>query len=267
MKPLIDMHSHIAWGIDDGMPSMDDAVKSLIQAKNDGIGIILSTPHCVPGQTDEEGINAMYARQKELWILAKQYGIKVYPGAEVFMNDFFTESLDNGWYRTINGTKYLLVEYDVTNDIHTFSDRDEWLYEIRIRDMIPVLAHAERYFHKGVDWDIVNQWRNDGTVIQMNRTSLMGYHGDLIKKNAVELLHAGMIDMVVTDTHRSFKPRWEMLSDAYQWIETDMGEETADLLFRGNPAAVLKGEAVTHPSGKAGKETWLERTKKLISLR
>ncbi len=267
MTLMIDMHSHIAWGIDDGMPTREDAVKSLIQAKNDGIDMILSTPHCVPGQTDEEGIRYMYARQKELWLLAKQYGVKIYPGAEVFMNDFFVESLDQGWYRTINGTKYLLVEYDVTKDIHTFKDRDEWLYEIRIRDMIPVMAHAERYFHNGVDWEIAEQWHKDGIVMQMNRTSLMGYQGDQIRTNAVELLHAGMIDMVVTDTHRSHKPRWEMLSDAYEWIEKDMGEETAELLFLKNPTAVLKGEEVKHPKEKVGKETWLERTKKLISLR
>ena len=37
MAKYIDLHSHIAWGIDDGMPSIEDAVSSLESAKKDGI--------------------------------------------------------------------------------------------------------------------------------------------------------------------------------------------------------------------------------------
>ena len=50
MAKYIDLHSHIAWGIDDGMPSIEDAVKALELAKDDGIVGICSTPHFIPGQ-------------------------------------------------------------------------------------------------------------------------------------------------------------------------------------------------------------------------
>lgn len=47
MAKYIDLHSHIAWGIDDGMPSIENAIRSLESAKKDGIVGICSTPHFI----------------------------------------------------------------------------------------------------------------------------------------------------------------------------------------------------------------------------
>ena len=52
MAKFIDIHSHIAWGIDDGMPSVENAQSSLELARSDGIVGICSTPHFIPGQLD-----------------------------------------------------------------------------------------------------------------------------------------------------------------------------------------------------------------------
>ena len=59
MAKYIDLHSHIAWGIDDGMPCVEDAVSSLESAKKDGIVGICSTPHFIPGQLDVHIYNEM----------------------------------------------------------------------------------------------------------------------------------------------------------------------------------------------------------------
>ena len=224
---MIDMHSHIAWGIDDGMPTREDAIRSLRHAKQDGIDMICSTPHVVPGQT---------------------YQV---PGAEMFMNSFFIESLEDKLYETINGTNYLLCEFDVTRDIHTYdeSEREERLYEIKAHGMIPVIAHVERYFHHGIDYDIVDGWKKSGYIFQCNRTSLMGFNGRTIQQNAQELMDGGYYSMVVTDTHRSHAPREETLSDAYDFIEERYGKRTAQLLLAENPEAVLRGKDVTAVRG------------------
>lgn len=66
MGRFIDLHSHIAWGIDDGMPSMEDAQSSLELARNDGIVGICSTPHIIPGQYDASIHNEIVSRQMEL---------------------------------------------------------------------------------------------------------------------------------------------------------------------------------------------------------
>ena len=248
---MIDMHSHIAWGIDDGMPTREDAIRSLRHAKQDGIDMICSTPHVVPGQTYQEELKAIFERQKEAWQLAREYDITLFPGAEMFMNSFFIESLEDKLYETINGTNYLLCEFDVTRDIHTYdeSEREERLYEIKAHGMIPVIAHVERYFHHGIDYDIVDGWKKSGYIFQCNRTSLMGFNGRTIQQNAQELMDGGYYSMVVTDTHRSHAPREETLSDAYDFIEERYGKRTAQLLLAENPEAVLRGKDVTAVRG------------------
>ena len=68
---FIDIHNHIAWEIDDGMPSKEDAIIALQQAKKDGITSIISTPHFVPGTHDVSNIDIINDRIEELKELAK----------------------------------------------------------------------------------------------------------------------------------------------------------------------------------------------------
>ena len=83
MAKFIDIHSHIAWGIDDGMPSIEDAQSSLEAARNDGFVGICSTPHFIPGQLDVSIYNEIVSRQMELKEMSP---IPIYCGGEVMMN-------------------------------------------------------------------------------------------------------------------------------------------------------------------------------------
>lgn len=239
---MIDLHSHVAWNIDDGMPNRNDAIEALDQAKADGITAICSTPHFVPGQLDAQMVDRMHARQEELRDLSP---IDIYFGAEVMMNSSFIDELDKQWYQTINSTKYMLVEYDVRKDIHRIPDYMDPLYELDVRGYKPVIAHIERYFHHGLDWDILHAWQEAGYVLQINRPSIMGIHGKQMEKNAKELLVNGVGHLVATDTHRAKGHRIECLSDAYQRVSDWIGVDNAELLFNQNPKAILQGQNVT----------------------
>ncbi len=241
MSKTIDLHSHIAWEIDDGMPSKQDTLTSLQQAKEDGIVAICSTPHIIPGQLNQSILHEIRSRQIEL---EKMSPLPIYFGGEVMMNSEFIYLLDQQLYPTINGSKYMLVEFNVLKDIHQISWRQEALYECSIRGFIPVIAHIERYFHEGLDWDIIEQWQDEGYILQINRTSLMGYSSKQSKENAWNLLENGIGHIVCTDTHRCEGFRVECLSDAYNDVCNRIGEENANLLFFKNPKSILKGEEV-----------------------
>ncbi len=241
MARTIDLHSHIAWEIDDGMPSKEDALVALKQAKEDGIVAICSTPHIIPGQFDQNILYEIQSRQKELEDISP---LPIYYGGEVMMNNEFIDLLDKRLYPTINGSKYMLVEFNVLKDIHQISWHQDALYECSIRGYIPVIAHIERYFHEGLDWDIIHQWQEEGYILQINRTSLMGFSSKQSKKNAWELLENGVGHLVCTDTHRCEGSRVECLSDAYDEVCDRIGKENANLLFFENPKSILKGEEV-----------------------
>lgn len=243
-QAFIDLHSHIAWGVDDGIKSKEDAIKALEQAKEDGIVGICSTPHVICGKTDTNAFQNILLKQQELMEIAKEMGVYIYSGAEMFMNIDFLDSLDNGIFQTLNESQYMLVEFDLSRDIHYISYIDEYLDELFCRGFIPIIAHVERFFPTGLDLEMVENWLEMGCLLQTNRTSLMGFQGKVIQRNAHHLVKNKMIHLVASDTHRTVGNRIEKLSDAYQVVIKLTDTEYANQLFLRNPLIILDDEVL-----------------------
>lgn len=243
-QAFIDLHSHIAWDVDDGIKTKEDAIKALGQAKEDGIMGICSTPHVICGKTDTNAFQNILLRQQELMEIAKEMGVYIYSGAEMFMNIDFLDSLDNGIFQTLNESRYMLVEFDLSRDIHYISYIDEYLDELFCRGFIPIIAHVERFFPTGLDLEMVENWLEMGCLLQTNRTSLMGFQGKVIQRNAHHLVKNKMIHLVASDTHRTVGNRIEKLSDAYQVVIKLTDTEYADQLFLRNPLIILDDEVL-----------------------
>ena len=243
-QAFIDLHSHIAWDVDDGIKSKEDAIKALEQAIEDGIMGICSTPHVICGKTDTNAFQNILLRQQELMEIAKEMGVYIYSGAEMFMNIDFLDSLDNGIFQTLNESRYMLVEFDLSRDIHYISYIDEYLDELFCRGFIPIIAHVERFFPTGLDLEMVENWLEMGCLLQTNRTSLMGFQGKVIQRNAHHLVKNKMIHLVASDTHRTVGNRIEKLSDAYQVVIKLTDTEYADQLFLRNPLIILDDEVL-----------------------
>ncbi|WP_294731360.1 tyrosine-protein phosphatase [uncultured Faecalibaculum sp.] len=254
MKKFTDIHSHVAWDIDDGIPSRDQAQKALMMAAEDGIGTIASTPHMIPGTTD---LAVIAARQEELKELGRREGVMIRTGAELFMNRASMEAIASGFVRPYEGTHYQLCEYDVRRDLHDIDFYQDPLYELEMKKLIPVIAHVERYFPEGLDEEIIEEWRDAGYVIQVNRTSLMGMHGKTIQKNAWRLVDQGLADVVATDTHRTDGSRITRLSDVYDEITSRNGEEVAELLLVENPGRILRDKPVLEVPATRRKKRFL----------
>lgn len=243
-QAFIDLHSHIAWDVDDGIKTKEDAIKALGQAKEDGIMGICSTPHVICGKTDTNAFQNILLRQQELMEIAKEMGVYIYSGAEMFMNIDFLDSLDNGIFQTLNESRYMLVEFDLSRDIHYISYIDEYLDELFCRGFIPIIAHVERFFPMGLDMEMVENWLEMGCLLQTNRTSLMGFQGKVIQRNAHHLVKNKMIHLVASDTHRTVGNRIEKLSDAYQVVIKLTNTEYANQLFLRNPLIILDDEVL-----------------------
>lgn len=243
-QAFIDLHSHIAWDVDDGIKSKEDAIKALEQAIEDGIMGICSTPHVICGKTDTNAFQNILLRQQELMEIAKEMGVYIYSGAEMFMNIDFLDSLDNGIFQTLNESRYMLVEFDLSRDIHYISYIDEYLDELFCRGFIPIIAHVERFFPTGLDLEMVENWLEMGCLLQTNRTSLMGFQGKVIQRNAHHLVKNKMIHLVASDTHRTVGNRIEKLSDAYQVVIKLTNTEYANQLLFQNPLIILNDEVL-----------------------
>lgn len=167
-KRFIDIHSHIAWGIDDGIQTEDDSAQALSDAWKDGILAICSTPHIIPGKTTTDDFQKILQRQKWLMEKGRKQGIYVYSGSEVLMNIDFMELLEKGIYQTLNESRYLLIEFDLSNDVHYMPYIPEYLDALVCRNIVPIIAHVERFFSTGLDMDMIERWSEIGCLFQVN---------------------------------------------------------------------------------------------------
>lgn len=241
---FIDMHNHCTWGIDDGIQTQEECKALFKMAKEDGILTIIATPHFIPGRQQWEEISHMADRMLEVRDIAHMFGIKYYSGSELFLNEDFLEMVEKEWFYPLANSQYVLCEFNVQEPLSETTQVEDRLYEIIIRGYTPIVAHVERYFHKKIDLVRVQDWIDMGCKIQVNRTSLLGYHGKIMKKNAVQLFKNGMVHLVASDAHRANGHRICKLSDAYAWIKKIYGKQTADLVLEINPAHILKNEAL-----------------------
>lgn len=242
MQGYIDTHCHVAWDIDDGMQSIEEAEEALKNASRDGITALIATPHFIPGIIDKNMKMSMNGRIEDLIKLGSTYGIEVYQGCEFFMNYEYLDALDEGFVNTLADSNYLLIEFDVRKNIKHNDSAEDMLYELLIRKYIPIIAHAERYFHDGIDLHRIKEWISMGCYIQVNRTSLLGHHGYTEMKNAEALLRKGLAHVVASDAHASHGNRVCMLSDVYDVIKNGYGEAYADILMKRNPNHILHNE-------------------------
>ena len=236
---LIDIHSHYAWDIDDGIANLDDAKKALTKAKNQNIKRIVATPHIIPGTTND--LNLIKQRINDFIKLAKEYGIIGYCGSEVMLNDECLIGLQNDLIIPINNGPYVLVEFNLSRKIN--GDCLDYLYEYSLKHKL-VIAHVERYFPNGIDLERVEEFIDSGYVIQVNASSLLGVHGKTVKNNAYELLNNGLVHIIATDTHRSTGHRIPCLQEVYQLLSKKYDYQTLKTLMYDNPLHILENESV-----------------------
>ena len=241
---FIDIHGHYAWGIDDGIPTQDEAIKALQMAKENNICTIVATPHVVPGTHNETDIQHFKERIAKLKALAQNENIEVYEGCELFLNHDYINSINQQLFIPIENTSYLLVEFDVRKEIGKEYEVEDYLYEIDIKGYTPIIAHAERYFPHGIDLQRIEQWIDSGYVIQVNASSLLGVHGKTVKNNAYQLLNNGLIHIIATDTHRSQGHRIPCLQEIHQLLSKKYDYQTLKTLMYDNPLHILQNESV-----------------------
>lgn len=239
---LIDMHSHIAWHLDDGCQTLEETREALQTAKEDGITTIVSTPHILPGRTDPSFMEKVIHRQQELQETAGEYGIEILKAGEIRITDEFLRALKAGWLPCIENTRAMLVEFNVRVDLSQQEFPWDPLYEMRVQGLQPVLAHPERYFHKKVDWDQMEEWTDMGVLFQINATSLLGLDTRASRNNAWQMLEKGYAHFIASDAHSPESSRQEKLQDLYREIEQKAGPEAAEALFGGNQKRLFQGQ-------------------------
>lgn len=197
---MIDLHSHILWGLDDGSKSSDMSLAMVRQAARSGVTHIIATPHVnrrghVPAWPDIVG------RTQELkeMAAAEQLAIEIHSGAEVELNyDTLQFIREDSRDYCLAGSRYILVEL---TDQSRPDQVEKLLYELMLRGFIPILAHPERYERLMKQPERILDWMHQGLLCQCNAGSFAGDFGSQTKANATALLQHRMVTFLGTDAH------------------------------------------------------------------
>jgi protein-tyrosine phosphatase len=236
---MIDLHSHYLYAVDDGAKTSDVTLNMLDQAAAAGITRLLATPHVNEQTTpavEEQIIETFDAVYKLLQESGLSLEIKL--AAEVNMITQNSETLVQKWHIIGNEYKYLLVETPFHAIPANYSDI---LFQLRLKNITPIIAHPERNLELQQDPKKLEEWINQGCIVQVDAGSIIGQFGRTCQKFSQQLLTAGAIHIVSSDAH---EPKWRnylALRDAYHMIEQSIDVTYAQSLFVKNPAKIWEG--------------------------
>lgn len=161
--------------------------------------------------------------------------LRIYPGAEVFVNDdiFYARYLEKV---TLNNSRYLLIEFD----FHGLSPRQLIHYtdEVFRIGLVPIVAHPERYRYLQRDYELVNFLVQRGVLFQVNAGSLAGRSGYEEFELAYRMVLHNAASFIATDAH-SHLGRTNDLLRMIQDFPPGISRESLDYMLYKAPFSVL----------------------------
>ena len=236
---LIDLHSHLLHGVDDGPESFEMSMEMLRSACESGIRVVVATPHILDSFQNEDLILSRFRKITEV-IIEEKLEIDVFVASEINfqfgIEDFLESSI--GTYRGMG--RHFLVETTLTHYPKHF---EETLAKIIQSGKTPIFAHPARVGPIVGDIELIYRLVNMGLLMQVNSGSLLGVFGSKVSTFAWEIVEKKMAHFVASDAH-NMRRRSFNLKEAWHEVRDRIDEETADRLMFHNPLKVLSGERV-----------------------
>lgn len=237
---MIDLHSHILPGIDDGAANLDISLEMARIAVANGVTIQACTPHIFPGVFDNSGPQIRLA-VKELQLRLQEHGIplRLVTGADAHIVPSMVDGLRSGRILSLADTRYVLVE----PPHHVAPPRIEYLFfELLTSGYVPILTHPERLTWIETRFETFVQLFHAGVWMQITSGSLTGAFGRRPQYWSERMLDEGMVHILASDAHGARRRRPDLAegrSVAAKWV----GETEAEQLVISRPGAILSDVA------------------------
>ena len=198
---LVDIHSHLIPGIDDGVKTTFEAVKLIREFEQMGYKKLVITPH-IMSHRYKNSSDTILEKLEFLKDAVTEYEIEMEleAASEYYLDDYFLTLLKKRDILTFNGN-HLLFEMSYTR---APTDLMDIIFEMEQADYQPILAHPERYIFLHDSFEEYEALKDYGVLFQVNINSLAGYYNKGVQKIAHQLVEKGMVDFLGSDTH---KPR------------------------------------------------------------
>ena len=227
---MIDLHSHLLPGVDDGSRSIEQSVSVLEKFAADGVECVVLTPHLNASRIAEAPLDRHTEILAELRAAAPAVP-ELRLGWEIMLDEPNRDL--RAPHLALGGSRAVLVEFPLKAVPLAAGDE---LYRLRCSGITPVLAHPERYY--GCTVESVESWRLAGAVIQMDTGGLLGKGP--ISKLSRALVEEGLVDLFSSDNHGDSRT----LATARDWLKEVASDEHADLLTHTNARRLLDDQPI-----------------------
>lgn len=238
---MIDIHSHILPGLDDGSKSWDMTLEMCRLAIGDGITHIVATPHADDTYVyRRDRIRALVAELDNK--VGDQLTFSV--GCDFHLSfENIEDAITHPERYTIASKQYLLVElseYGIPPQL------DDALSRLRGAGMIPIVTHPERNGILQKRPERVLEWVDSGCLVQVTASAVTGFWGDTPQRIAMWLLEQNVVHVLASDAHDD-KRRKPILSEAHHYVSRCFGAGLARTLVQDNPLAIISGQPLPVP--------------------
>ena len=235
---MIDIHSHLIYGVDDGSKDIETSIDILDNLSKNGVTDIILTPHYI---TDTNYVSSKMDNIKKLIELkteVKKQGINInlYIGNEIYIDPNILELIKENKMCTLNNTEYILVELPMSGNYQDYQEIFENLIRIGFK---VILAHPERYAAFQKDLNRINEMVNMGVLLQCNIDSILGYYGKSAKKTIKYILKNKLVSFVGTDIH-SKKNDYSYIEKAKNKFRKYLTDEEIENVFNNNASKIVK---------------------------
>lgn len=236
---MVDFHTHILPGMDDGARDAAESRKMLELLSRQGVTAVCLTPHFYPYK---ESLESFLNRREESFAkirpLSGELGVRFALASETFFNDylFHSEDISRLCMKDDGGRGYLLTELPFGT---SFSERtlDRLSRLMNTYSVYPVLAHIERYPNLVNHRRLIGRLIDMGCLMQINLSAFQ--KGFLLKRRLLGDIRGNLVHVVGTDAH-NLQHRPPAYQDGISLIRKSLGDDAVDRLSR-NAGKMISG--------------------------
>lgn len=245
---MIDLHSHILPGVDDGAQTLEDSLEMARKAISQGITHLMCTPHHNNGKYNNPAdkiIREVANLQEELD--KRELELTLLEGQEVRLTELLLTAIQREeiLFTDLDNT-YLLIEFP-TNEVPIYAE--QVFYQLLNKGQVPVIVHPERNAVFREEPNRLVSFLEMGTLTQLTAPSIVGIFGNDIQQTARQMLEHNMLYMVASDAH-NLRHRTFLMKEAYKEIEKIGGKEMVEAMQQ-MAKDLVNGDPVTRPKYQA----------------
>lgn len=235
---MIDIHSHLIYGVDDGSKTIEESLDILNNLSKNGVTDIIFTPHYITDtnyvSSKTNNIFKFYELKREI----KKQGIdiNIYLGNEIYIDPNILELIKQNEMCSLNNSEYILIELPMSGN---YPDYQEIIKELMNIGFKVVLAHPERYTTFQKDFNKIKEMVDMGVLLQCNIDSILGYYGNDAKKTIKLILKDKLVTFIGTDIH-SKKIDYSYLEKAKNKFKKYLTDEEIEDIFVNNAKKIIK---------------------------